>query len=189
MKQIRTFAIAALLLATAGVLFTPFAMDNGYSWLQNSISETGGQGVTNAWLGRLTLFLSGTGVLLVVALKRRSWNRTATFAMALFGIMWSLTSFFSTRSWVQDVPFDEAESITHSFLASAMAIVVLGALSLGFGRGNVSRKNRALAFLLAFAATFLPLASLLFPDLAGLFQRLMFLYTYFWFMREARTGC
>lgn len=188
MKQIRTFAIATLLLATIGVLFTPFAMDNHYSWLQNSISETGGQNVTHAWLGRLTLFLSGTGVLLVTALKVRTWNRTATIAMVLFGIMWCLTAFFSTKSWVQDVPFDEAESMTHSILASAMAIVVLGALSLAIRRSNTARRDRALALLLAFAATFLPLASLLVPDLAGLFQRLMFLCTYFWFIREARMA-
>lgn len=188
MKQIRTFAFAAFILAIMGVLFTPFAMDNGYSWLQNSISETGGQNVTNAWLGRLTLLLSGTGVLLVAALRRRSWNRTTTLAIVLFGIMWSLTAFFSTKSWVKHVPFDEAESMTHSVLASAMAIVVLGALSHGFRRSQVSRTDRALALLLAFAATFLPLASLNIPDLAGLFQRLMFLYTYIWFIREARMA-
>lgn len=188
MKQIRTFAIAIFLLATIGVLFTPLAMDSGYSWLQNSISETGGQGVTNAWLGRWTLLLSGTGVLLVTALRRRTWNHTATVAMVLFGIMWILTGFFSTKSWVQDVPFDETESLTHSFLASAMAIVVLGALSLAFRTSNTARRDRALALLLAFAATFLPLASLLVPDLAGLFQRIMFLYTYFWFIREVRMA-
>ncbi len=185
MKQIRAFAISILILAAFGVVFTPLAMDSGYSWLRNSISETGGQDVTNAWLGRSTLFLSGTGVLLVTVLKGRIWNRTATIAMALFGLMWCLTAFFSTKSWVQSAPFDEAESLTHSILASAMAIVILGALTLGFRRGNVARQDRTFAFLLAFAATFLPLASLLVPDLAGLFQRLMFLYTYFWFIREA----
>ena len=188
MKQIRTFAVAALILAALGVLFTPFAMDSGYSWLRNSISETGGQEVTNALLGRSTLFLSGLGVLLVTVLKRRIWNRTATISMALFGLMWCLTAFFSTKSWVQGVPFNEAESITHSVLASAMAIVVLGALAVGFRRSTVSKMDRILGFVLALAATFLPLASLLVPDLAGLFQRIMFLYTYFWFIREARMA-
>ena len=188
MKQIRIFGIAALILAALGVIFTPLAMDSGYSWLRNSISETGGQNVPNAWLGRSTLFLSGIGVLLVTLLKKRFWNRTATFAMILFGVMWCLTSFFSAKSWMQGVPFNEAESITHSVLASAMAIVVLGALAVSFRRSNVSKMDRTLAFLLACAATFLPLASLLIPDLAGLFQRIMFLYTYFWFIREARMA-
>ncbi len=188
MKQIRSFAIAAIMLAALGVLLTPSAMDAGYSWLQNSISETGGQGVANAWLGRSTLFLSGTGVLLVTALKWRVWSTTAKFSMALFGTMWCLSAFFSTKSWVSAAPFDVAESIIHSALASAMAIVVLGALALGLRKTNVTKTDGALAFLLASAATFLPLASLLYPDLAGLFQRLMFLYTYFWFIREARMA-
>lgn len=188
MRKIRTFAIATLILAAFGVVFTPFAMDSGYSWLRNSISETGGQGVTNAWLGRSTLLLSGTGVLLVTVLKGRIWNRTATIAMALFGLMWCLTAFFSAKSWEQGVQFNEAESMNHSVLASAMAIVVLGALAVGFRRSNVSKMDRILAFLLACAATFLPLASLLIPDLAGLFQRIMFLYTYFWFIREVRIA-
>ena len=188
MKQMRTIAIAVFVLAALGVVFTPFAMDPGYSWLQNSISETGGQGVTNAWLGRSTLLLSGAGVLIAVVLKRRVWNRTAITSMLLFGLMWCLTAFFSTKSWVQDVPFDNGQSMTHSVLASTMAIVVLGALAVGLRRSKVTTMDRTLAFLLAMTATFLPLASLFVPNLAGLFQRVMFLYTYFWFIREARMA-
>jgi hypothetical protein len=69
-----------------------------------------------------------------------------------------------------------------------MAIVLFGALALVFTKQSVSRIDRVLALSLASAATFLPLASLLIPDFGGLFQRLMFFYTYFWFVRQAKLA-
>jgi hypothetical membrane protein len=186
MKNLRLFAITTLILAILGVLLTPFAMAEGYSWFENSISETGGQGVSNAWLGRLTLTLSGLGVLAVAKLRRNSWSRITFVSMTLFGVMWSLTAVFSTQSWEESVPFNPVESAIHSALASAMAIVVLGALAIAFQRPAITKVSRYLAFTLAAAATFLPLASLLNPEFAGLFQRLMFVITQLWFIREAK---
>jgi len=185
MKQVRLLAICSLALAAIGAIFAPLAMGNGYSWLANSISETGAQGVQNAWLGRTTLALSGVGVLLTTVLRLRSWNRIAVASMSLFGLMWCLTAVFSTRSWDETTPFNATESTIHSVLASAMAIVVLGALAVGLSRRTRSAVERALALSLAAAATFLPLAGVLMPGLAGLFQRVMFLFTYFWFLRQA----
>jgi hypothetical protein len=69
-----------------------------------------------------------------------------------------------------------------------MAIVVLGGLVLAFTKQPVRRVERVLAFGLATSATILPLASLLVPEFGGLFQRLMFFYTYLWFARQANLA-
>jgi len=160
-------------------------LSDGYNPISNSISESAGQNVPFGWIGRTALLASGVGVLAVVTLKRRGWSRITTISFSAFGGLWIATALFSTRSWVPNAEFNELESNLHSFAASAMAIVVLGALALALSRKEASRIDRALAIGLASAATFLPLASLLWPNYGGLFQRLMFFFTYFWFARQA----
>ncbi|MFM6981548.1 MAG: DUF998 domain-containing protein [Microbacteriaceae bacterium] len=184
MKAIKVSATVALAIAVIGVLTAPLFLHYGYSILSNSISESAAQNVPTAWIARAALFASGLAVLGVVALKSGSWSRSVSISFAIFGTLWIISSVFSTKSWVAEASFNQVESEIHSVAASAMAIIVLGALVLGFTRQPVSPIERVLAFGLAAAATFLPLASYLVPELGGLFQRVMFLYTYLWFARQ-----
>lgn len=185
MKVLKVATIATFVIAALAVAVAPLFLGDGYDPLRNSISESAAQGVPSAWVGRLALFASGLGVLLTLALKIRSWSRTASASFAAFGFLWIASSIFSTRSWVPGAAFNSVESSVHSLAASAMAIVVLGALVLAFTKQSVFRIERVLAFGLASAATFLPLASLFAPEFGGIFQRLMFFYAYFWFARQA----
>ena len=188
MRALRAVASVSLVIAAVGVLITPAFLSADYSVLSNSISESGAQGVDGAWLGRLTLLASGIGVLAATASRRGQWNRVALGAMSLFGAMWCLTAAFSTRSWIVDAAYDERESSIHSLLATLMAVVIIGALAVAFSRRTADRTSRALAIVLALAATFLPLAGVIWPQYAGLFQRAMFLYTYVWFFRETHVA-
>ena len=188
MKALKVSSIVTFVIAALGILLAPVFLHDEYSILSNSISESAAQNVPTAWIARTALFASGLGVLGVVALKRRSWSRTASISFSVFGTLWIVSSAFSTKSWVTGSSFNELESAIHSVAASAMAIVVLGALVIAFTRQPVRRIERVLAFGLASAATFLPLASLLVPEFGGLFQRLMFFYTYLWFARQANLA-
>ena len=185
MRTLRLTALISFCLAILSILAAPIFLSDSYNPITNSISESAGQNVPFGWIGRTALLASGIGVLTVVALKRRGWSRTTIFSFTAFGVLWITTALFSTKSWVPNAEFNELESNLHSFAASAMAIVVLGALAEALSRKALSKPDRTLAFGLAAAATFLPLASLLWPTYGGLFQRVMFFFTYFWFARQA----
>ncbi len=188
MKLLKVVSISAFVIAALGVLIAPVFLHDGYSALSNSISESAAQNVPTAWIARSALFASGAGTLGVVVLKARIWGRTVATSFAAFGTLWIVSSIFSTKSWVIGTPYNDVENVIHSYAASAMAIVVLGALVLAFSRKPVRLLDRALAIMLAATATFLPLTSLLAPEFGGIFQRLMFLYTYFWFVRQAKLA-
>lgn len=185
LKALRPFAWSAFGLATLAIAISPMFLGDGYSPLSNSISESAAQGVANSWIGRTSLLMSGLGVLAVATIKRQTWSRLVAIPVWVFGSSWILTSVFSTKSWMADAAFNSLESNLHSVFASLMAIIVLPALVLALAKRDTSAINRVWHFALACAATFLPLAGLIWQDFAGVFQRVMFLFTYAWFIRES----
>ena len=169
------------------MVLAPLMLDASYSPVANSISESAAQLTDGAWLARFALAFAGMGVLATVQVKARRWPAATIIAYGLFGAFWILTAVFSMRSWIAGAPFEPVEDALHSFFASAMGVVVVGALA----RASTSWKGRSriavLALLLTSASTLLPLAGLLCPDAAGLFQRAMFLVAYVYFVFEAVT--
>lgn len=188
MKLLKVTTIAAFAIAVIGILVAPVFLHDGYSVLRNSISESAAQNVPTAWIARTALFASGVGVVAVVILKSSTWSRTTNFAFTAFGTLWIVSSLFSTKSWIVGTPFNAVENAIHSYAASGMAIVVLGAIVIGFTKQPVSLVDRLLALALASAATLFPLASVLAPEFGGLFQRVMFFYTYLWFGLQAKLA-
>lgn len=184
----RFVAVTLIVASAVGVVLAPQVLDASYSPVANSISESAAQLTGGAWLARFALAFAGLGVLTTVQVKARRWPATTTIAYGLFGAFWILTAVFSMRSWIAGAPFEPVEDALHSFFASAMAVVVVGALA----RAATSWKGRSrvavLALVWASASTLLPLAGLLWPDVAGLFQRAMFLVAYVYFAFEAVTG-
>lgn len=185
MSRTAQSSIAGFVTAAVLILIAPAFLTDGYSFVSHSISESAAQGLPTGWIARTALILSGLAVLGTVWVRRSQWSVTTTLSFCAFGALWIVTGFFSTRSWVTTAPFDALHHAIHSVAASSMAILVLGALALAFTRQPLAKVDRLLAGALAFVATFLPLATLLIPDLGGIFQRLMFFFTYFWFTREA----
>lgn len=68
-----------------------------------------------------------------------------------------------------------------------MAIIVVGAVAIMFRRAS-STADRWWALGLVVVASVLPLADLLWPEWAGVFQRGMFLLTYSWLFRELQPS-
>lgn len=174
------FAISVLLVFAA-----PRALDASYPPLSASISESAGQLVDGSWLARFALAFSGLGVLATAHLRHRAWPAVTTFAYVAFGVCWILTAAFSARSWQPEAPYVAIEDQLHSFFASAMAIVIVGAATRALTTLRRDPITAALAAALAVGATFLPLAGLVYPEVAGLLQRSMFLLAYVYFSREA----
>jgi hypothetical protein len=178
-------AIVGFGISAAAIVVAPLLLGEQYNWVERSVSESAAQQTTGAWLGRLTLLLSGLATLVVCVTRARVWGAVATTAFALFGFLWALTAIYSTRSWMDGVPFNQREDALHSVFASAMAIICLGALVLVIRGRYASPAWRAATVGLVVAATLLPLGAVLVPECAGVFQRGMFFWTYFWLIRES----
>jgi len=170
------FALSVALIAIA-----PALLDGSYSPLANSISEAAAQQTTGAWAARLALLLSGLGVVLACIVRASHWGVVPTAAYALFGLFWMLTAVFSTRSWLDATAFDEFENTLHSVFATAMAVIIVGALVLLATNRTMSVRWRWATWGLVVAATLLPLFGVLVPEFLGVSQRLMFAAAYAWF--------
>lgn len=158
-RIILLLSTGALLAAVVAVALAPLLLGPDYDPIRRSISESAAQQTSGAWLGRLGLFLSGLGVLGVTLLRAPVWHVVPTVTIALFGTFWMLTAVFSTASWRPEAAVESSESVLHSVLASAMAVIVVGTLVIGLRRakdGYPTPAWRTATLLFAAAATFLP---------------------------------
>ena len=113
---------AIILLLISGVLFlmAPLAMPADYSWVSNSISESGAQGLTGAWVTRLGFICMGLGVLATTIVSWTAWKAFASWLLAGFGFLMITVAAFSTKQWGVSAPFNELENNLHSLSASVM---------------------------------------------------------------------
>ena len=183
----RRFALILLIISAALVSAAPFLMPSGYSWLSNSISESGAQGVTGAWATRLGFLTLGLGVLLLSTSSEISWRTGARWLLGSYGFLMLCVAAFSTVSWDTSVPGNSTEALLHSIAASAMGFAY------GIGVFWVALTDRAASFgwrtfsLVVVASSIaLPISAALFSPLGGLLQRIMFVLAYVWFIVEAR---
>lgn len=177
--------IAVCLLASALALaVAPLVMPEGYSWVTHTTSESAAQGVEAAWIARLGFFLFGLGVIWLTAELRGNWKRVSAVFHAGFGVSMVATAVFSTRSWDATVTYNPVEDAFHSATATLLGFCfAFGVLALLLQRREQS-DIRWFDVIALSATVLLPAAMTLLAQFAGVFQRLMFLVAYVWYLRE-----
>lgn len=177
--------------ASAVVLgLAPLLMPEDYSWVTNTTSESGAQGIGGAWAARVGFLLLGLAVLVVAYLRASAWPRVATYLHVSFGLLLAAVAAFSARSWRPGAPFDHTEDALHSMAATAMGFAfALGVVAvLVFHPRCPDPARRAMAVVAIVASVALPGAMWLWPGAQGVFQRAMFLVAYVWYAAEALAG-
>ncbi len=178
-------ALAVLAASASALAAAPLLMPDSYSWVSNTTSESAAQGVDGAWLARLGFLLLGFGALWVTRLAGRRWGLAASICFIAFGFTMTTVAAFATRPWVAGMPYNETEDLLHTIGATAVGFAfALGVASVIFQRGLTTPPRPFEAFALA-ATVVLPLGMSLFPGIAGVLQRLMFLVAYIWFAAAA----
>ncbi len=173
-------AVSALSLLGASLV-----MPESYSWLSNTTSESGAQGVAGAWLARLGFLTFGLAVLWLAATLRSVWARGANWLHAAFGVFMIATAAFSHRPWVASAPFDPVEDFLHSFTATAMGFAfALGVLVRLLQREKHDLSGRTFDIAALVVATVIPILMVYLPTMDGLIQRIMFLTAYLWYGNE-----
>lgn len=178
--------IAVCLLGSAFALaVAPLVVPEGYSWVAHTTSQSAAQGVEGAWIARLGFLLFGFGVIWLTAVRRGTWKRWATVFHAGFGVFMIATAVFSTRSWNAAVVYNPVEDAFHSATATLLGFCfAFGVLALLLRRRKAAYKIRWFDVVALSATVLLPVAMTLLAQFAGVFQRLMFLVAYVWYLRE-----
>jgi len=185
-RPVAYLVLFILLCSVIALLYAPLLMPASYHWLVHTTSESAAQGIEGAWLARLGFSLYGFAVLLLTMACRHQWGR-ATFLMhASFGVCMIGNAVFSSRPWLDDLPFDLMEDMLHSWMSGLVGTTfALGVLATFFQRKKTDHFSRAVDIMAIVSSIVIPVGMLVWLEIGGLIQRIMFTISYLWYAREA----
>lgn len=177
MKKINyLIPVFALLLFVMFIL--PFYSADGYLLFKNTTSHLGAQNTPNAWIMNTTFCLLGIATMIEgwIHLKKYYFQKIIIF---IFGIGLIFTGFFHHAPIIEDIPYSIFEDQMHSIFATIVGFsFTLFAISVAFIEKETL--NRIIAFLIGIVATGLSILMFYVPDYAGLWQRLIFNFSFAW---------
>jgi len=158
----------------------PFYSVDEYSILKNTTSHLGAQGAPYAWVMNVVFVLLGTTAI-VDGWKRLSNYWLHKFVLAIFGISLVLTAFFQHAPIIPGVEFSILEDDLHSKLATITGFsFVFFAISTAFI--ELTRRRKLIAAVMGIIATFLSMLIFNVSELAGVWQRMIFITMFAWLM-------
>ena len=168
-------AVYVLMILAAFIL--PFFSSEGYSIVQNSLSELGAQATPGSWIMNLVfVLLSVVTVLLGTKVLRRYW--APLYLLYLFALALFLTAVFR-HAPIMEVSFLEKEHLIHSIFSmiTGTAFSMYCIAVVFFIERTLARASAILMFCLAVG---LSLLMLQFPQYRGIFQRILFITAFGW---------
>ena len=171
-------AVYVLMLLVIFVL--PFFSVDEYSILKNTTSHLGAQGAPYAWVMNVVFVLLGIAAIV------DGWMRLSNFwlhkvVLTIFGVSLILTAFFQHAPIVPGVVFSELEDDLHSKLSTITGFsFVFFAIAAAFIEPTNVR--RLIAVGVGVAASLLSILIFNLADLAGIWQRMMFIIVFAWLM-------
>lgn len=186
MSSQRSVSLAGIifLLVSAGLfVLAPLAMPTDYSWVSNSISESGAQGLTGAWVTRLGFLTFGLGVILVAIARWVVWRSAAGWLLSAFGFLMLTVAAFSTKQWNPEASFNELESNLHSISATVMGFCYgIGVLIVIVLDKKAELSVKLLGWAAVVTSIAMPILAGVIPEFGGVFQRIMFAIAIAWFV-------
>ena len=158
----------------------PFFSVDEYSILKNTTSHLGAQGAPCAWVMNVVFALLGTGAIV------GGWVRLSNFwlhkaALVVFGTSLFLTAFFQHAPIVPDVGFNVLEDDLHSIFATITGFsFTFFAIASAFIEST--RRRKIIAAGVGITVTLLSMLIFNVAELAGVWQRMMFIIVFAWLM-------
>jgi len=188
-RAVAGIVLAFLLLGMAAVAIAPLLMSDSYSVIEHSISESGAQGVDNAWVARSAFLLVGFGLLALASVAGERWDRWGVLGFRVYGVATIAAGAFAHGPWA-GVPFDRLEGFLHTAAAFMAGLGFgIGVLAVGLRRGPGAGWRRWLDVLALLCVAVLPLTMLIFDATTGIQQRFLALVGFAWLIAETvRVG-
>jgi len=164
--------------AILAIVVSPLFAAPGYSILEHSISELGAQMTPNAWIMNFGFLLFGLGIL-VDAVRRLRDAPLGAISFIVFGMSMMFNGVFSHRPIDPDIPYDLLEDQLHSMFSGGVGVAfAVGTLCFAFAEED--RRAKVACVLASAAAVLIPLCMVIYSEVAGLLQRIMFAISFVW---------
>jgi hypothetical membrane protein len=177
MQSIR-YLMPVYILMIPVIFILPYFSAEGYSILKHTTSHLGAQNTPNAWIMNLVFCLLGLACILEAWFHlKRYWVHK--ILLTIFGAGLILTAFYQHAPIIEGIPYSLSEDAMHSLFAT---IVGFSFTLFAFSAAFIERTNkrRILAIMIGLAATGLSVLIFNVADLAGIWQRLMFIVSFAW---------
>ena len=169
--------LAYVLLILAMFILPLFSME-GYSMIRHTVIQLGAQQSPNAWAFNGILILlglgsiwAGRGLMYGFFLQRIS--------LTIFGLALALTGLFSTAPIDPSLDLNQQEAQLH-FVFTNLSWIAFTVLAVSMVFMLESSKDKLLAWCMAGLSVLMSLGIYLIPELAGIFQRLLFIGSFGW---------
>ena len=162
------------------IFILPFFSVDEYSILKNTTSQLGAQGAPYAWVMNVVFAILGGAAI------ADGWPRLSKFwlhkaVLVIFGASLVLVAFFQHAPIVSGVEFSVLEDDLHSKFATVTGFsFVFFAVSAAFIEST--RKRKIIAVSIGIIAILLSMLIFNVAELAGVWQRLMFIIMFAWLM-------
>lgn len=177
-------AMVLFVLSFPVLIVATILMPESYSWIENTVSESGGQGVGHAWVFRSAVLATSAGALLLTTTAGDLWGRWGKSAFRLYGCALVGAAIFSEAPW-DGAPHDGTEAYMHTVFAFLTgAGFAFGVLSVAMRRPSHQRLMRFYDGLILIGMVTVPLVMLAIPQ-NGLLQRSLIFAGYVWLLMEA----
>jgi hypothetical membrane protein len=174
------FLPAVYILMFLVVFILPFFSVREYSILKNTTSHLGAQGAPYAWVMNMVFALLGIATIV------DGWMRLSKYwvhkvVLTIFGISLVLTAFFQHAPIVPGVEFNILEDDLHSKFASitgfSFTIFTIAAAFI-----ESTNRRKVIAVVMGIIAILLSILIFNVAELAGVWQRMMFIIMFAWLM-------
>ena len=171
---------SAYILMLLVIFILPFYSVDEYSILKNTTSHLGAQGAPYAWVMNVVFALLGTAAIV------DGWVRLSNFwlhraVLIVFGTSLFLTAFFQHAPIIPGAAFSVLEDDLHSKFATITGFsFTFFAFAAAFIESTKLRKVVAMG--VGIFATLLSALIFNIADLAGIWQRMMFIVVFAWLM-------
>lgn len=169
--------LSALMLAAA-----PLAVADSYSVIEDTLSESGGQGVDGAWVLRAGVLVAAVSVLLMTSLVPSPWPRRARAFLRIYGFALVCLAVFQESAWDgRSADLFVAKLHTVSGVVAAVSFI-LGVFVVSLSRRHPG--GRIFDWVVIIAVALVPQIMLLTGG-DGLLQRTMVALGYAWLFIES----
>lgn len=173
-----TLVLGLLMLATA-----PLFVADSYSIVEQTLSESGGQGVDGAWVFRLGVLLTSLAVSVLSTRAETLWGHQGAFWLRMYAVSLVFLAVFPESPWYGD-DYNAIVAGLHTLsgvLTAASFILGVAAVS---SRREGAPRAKAFDWLVMATVGLMPQLMLL-VDFGGLLQRSMVLLGYVWLIGQS----